>query len=181
MRYLFVFLFVFSLAACGDSDKGGTSSAKQPARLGHVGQWFVDDKGRVVVLYGINMVRKRETYAPSDWGFDEDDIEYIAAQGFNTLRLGFTWKGLEPNPSEYDREYLRKIMDTARLAGEAGLWVLLDFHQDMYNEKYQGLARLRKPVEQRVRSRRPRARRRSSQRLGRNRKRGQGPARSAWL
>ena len=138
MRYLFVFLFVFSLAACGDSEKGGTSSANQPARLGHVGQWFVDDNGRVVVLYGINMVRKRETYAPSDWGFDEDDIEYIAAQGFNTLRLGFTWKGLEPNPSEYDREYLRKIMATARLAGEAGLWVLLDFHQDMYNEKYQG-------------------------------------------
>ena len=138
MKYLSVLLLSVVLAACSDSTDRASAPADPPSRLGHVGQWFVDERGRVVVLHGINMVRKRETYAPSDWGFDEDDIQYIASEGFNTLRLGFTWSGLEPNPGEYDYEYLHKILTTARLAGEAGLWVLLDFHQDMYNEKYQG-------------------------------------------
>jgi endoglycosylceramidase len=131
---------LIAVAACGTgcAGDGGSERSDAPLRLNHAGQWFVDEQGRVVVLHGVNMVRKRETYAPSDQGFDADDIEFLVAQGFNSLRLGVIWKGLEPNPGEYDYDYLDKILSTARLAGEAGLWVLLDFHQDMYNEKFEG-------------------------------------------
>ena len=114
------------------------TSPVRPPRLTHAGRFFTDAQGRVVILHGVNMVNKLGTYAPSDVGFGADDIEYLVSQGFNTLRLGFTWKGFEPRPGNYDSAYLRKILDTARLAGDAGMWVTLDFHQDMWNEKYQG-------------------------------------------
>jgi endoglycosylceramidase len=127
-----------AIVIAGSVAPAAATSPLRPPRLTHAGRFFTDAQGRVVILHGVNMVNKLGTYAPSDVGFGADDIKYLVSQGFNTLRLGFTWKGFEPRPGHYDTAYLRKILDTARLAGNAGLWVTLDFHQDMWNEKYQG-------------------------------------------
>jgi len=131
-------LIALAIAIAAGRAPAAAPSAPRPPRLSHAGRFFTDAQGRVVILHGVNMVNKLGTYAPSDVGFGADDLAYLAGQGFNTLRLGFTWKGFEPRPGHYDTVYLRKILDTARLAGNAGMWVTLDFHQDMWNEKYQG-------------------------------------------
>jgi endoglycosylceramidase len=91
-----------------------------------------------VILHGFNMVYKRPPYHPAHAGFGEDDARFLARNGFNTIRLGVIYKGVEPEPGKYDDAYLAKIAKTQRLLAKHGIYSLLDFHQDLYNERFQG-------------------------------------------
>lgn len=106
--------------------------------LAHAGRWLTDAHGRVVVLHGVNMVNKLAPYHPAAIGFGVKDAEFLASQGFNTVRLGIIWKALEPEPGSYDGGYLDAIAATVAQLGDAGIAVLLDFHQDMLNERFNG-------------------------------------------
>ena len=112
-------------------------AADAPRPVQH-GRWLTDPDGRALVLHGVNMVTKAGSYAPSSTGFGADDAAFLADQGLTTVRLGLIWKAVEPSPGEYDDAYLADIKQTTELLAAEGIWVLLDFHQDLYNEKYQG-------------------------------------------
>jgi endoglycosylceramidase len=49
-----------------------------------------------VILRGVNMVAKLPPYDPAVLGFSDDDAAFLASEGFNTVRLGIIYKGLEP-------------------------------------------------------------------------------------
>lgn len=102
------------------------------------GRWLVDPRGRALVLHGLNMVYKLAPYAPDQVGFGRDDARFLARQGFTTVRLGLIWRAVEPHPGTYDNAYLRRIERTARILAKEGIWVLLDFHQDLFHERFQG-------------------------------------------
>jgi endoglycosylceramidase len=106
--------------------------------LSHKGRWLTDATGRVVNLHGINMVYKRPPYAPDAAGFGDDDAAFLAAQGFNAVRVGLIYKAVEPQPGVYDDAYLDRIRATVDTLAAHGIVALLDFHQDMYNERFQG-------------------------------------------
>jgi endoglycosylceramidase len=106
--------------------------------LGHAGRWITDAQGRVVNLHGINMVYKRAPYAPDATGFGDDDAAFLAAEGFDAVRLGVIYKAVEPEPGVYDDAYLDRIRSTVDVLAAHGVVALLDFHQDMYNERFQG-------------------------------------------
>ena len=65
------------------------------------GPFLYDQKGRVVFFHGVNAVYKHppyELYPASDkpWDLGAADASLMARLGFNVVRLGMTWKGLEP-------------------------------------------------------------------------------------
>ena len=112
--------------------------------LDHEGRWFTDQRGRVVILRGFNMVYKVGSYRPEDTGFGRDDARFLRRHGFNSIRLGIIYAGLEPSPPaadgtpDYRRGYIRSIARTERVLARSGVYTLLDFHQDLYNERFQG-------------------------------------------
>src|SRR6478609_12042797 len=114
-----------------------TSAHAAPALpLSHAGRWITDAHGRVVILHGTNMVYKLAPYYPAAAGFDANDAAFVRSIGFNAVRVGIIWKALEPQPGIYDDAYLEQIEQTVALLAKRGIVSLLDFHQDMYNEKY---------------------------------------------
>jgi endoglycosylceramidase len=119
-------------------------AAAPKAPLDHDGRWLTDARGRVVILHGFNMVNKVGSYRPADTGFGADDARFLRRHGFNTIRLGVIYKGLEPDPPGsdgtpgYRKGYLRSIRRTERVLAKRGIFTLLDFHQDMFNERFQG-------------------------------------------
>jgi len=106
--------------------------------LGHAGRWITDARGRVVIVHGINMVYKLAPYYPAAVGFGDDDAAFLARIGFNAVRVGVIWKAVEPLPGVYDDAYLARIAGTVATLARHGIVSLLDFHQDMYNELFQG-------------------------------------------
>ena len=106
--------------------------------LDHAGRWITDADGRVVILHGWNMVYKVGSYRPEDAGFGDDDAQFLADNGFNTVRLGVIYKGVEPTAGTYEDAYLDSIARTESTLAAHGIFSLLDFHQDLYNERFQG-------------------------------------------
>jgi len=106
--------------------------------LSHHGRWITDRSGRVFITHGINMVYKIPPYYPSVTGFGADDAAFLRSIGFNSVRVGMIWKGLEPSPGTFSVAYLRHVAATVRLLSRYGIVSLLDFHQDMLNERFQG-------------------------------------------
>src|SRR4051812_46560242 len=116
---------------------GPAAAAPQPP-FSHVGRFITDSGGRVFVSHGVNLVYKVPPYEPSVTGFGDDDAAFLAREGFNSVRLGVIYKAVEPQPGVYDDNYLRKIVQTVAVLEKHGITPLLDFHQDMYNERFQG-------------------------------------------
>jgi endoglycosylceramidase len=97
-----------------------------------------DAANRVVFFHGVNAVWKLAPYVPSAAYFDDSDGQFLADNGFNSVRLGVLWAGVEPTEGTYDENYLDRIAAIVDMLNDHGIRVLLDFHQDMYNEKYAG-------------------------------------------
>ena len=106
--------------------------------LGHAGRWITDADGRAVILHGVNMVYKRPPYAPDATGFGDDDAAFLQREGYDTVRVGVIYKAVEPQPGVYDDNYLDRIERTVAILAAHGIVSLLDFHQDLYNERFQG-------------------------------------------
>jgi endoglycosylceramidase len=118
---------------------GGAAAAAAPGpSLSHVGRWITDAQGRVVIVHGTNMVYKLPPYDPAATGFGADDAAFLRRIGFNAVRVGVIWKALEPEPGVYDDRYLDSIEATVRTLAAHGILSLLEFHQDLYNERFQG-------------------------------------------
>ncbi|MDQ6420546.1 cellulase family glycosylhydrolase [Paenibacillus sp. LHD-117] len=96
---------------------------------------FVDEQGRHVILHGISMVcKEKEMNYIGDWS--EKDFIKLQEWGFNVIRLGIIWDGIEPEPGRYDDRYLERVREMIKLAYEHGIYVFLDMHQDLYSSLY---------------------------------------------
>jgi endoglycosylceramidase len=133
-------LAVPGLYACGSSSTpaGVDAPIAVAQTLSHTGPWFTDEQGRVVVLHGTNMINKLSPYYPAALGFGEKDLSFLAQNGFNGIRLGFIWAGVEPSPGQYDDAYIDQIAALAAQAESYGLQPVVDFHQDGYSAEYGG-------------------------------------------
>src|SRR3954470_5840332 len=130
---------ILLVAAAGSAvAKTVASRAAPQAPLGHSGRWITDRGGRVVILHGLNMVNKRPPYQPGAVGFGADDADFLRRNGFNTVRLGLIYKAVEPRPGRIANGYLRKERSIERTLAGRGVFSLVDFHQDLYNEKFGG-------------------------------------------
>ncbi len=119
------------------------AGAAGPLPVSNVDRWITDSAGRVVIAHGLNMVYKLPPYYPSKAGFGADDARFLARNGFNAIRLGVIYKAVEPRrPSggrpSYDNAYLAKIARTQKILARHGIYSQIDFHQDLFNEKFQG-------------------------------------------
>jgi endoglycosylceramidase len=92
----------------------------------------------VVVVHGINMVYKLPPYYPQAIGFGADDAAFLNSIGFDAVRVGVLWQAVEPRPGVYDDGYLRHIAATVATLSRYGIVSVLDFHQDQYNQRFQG-------------------------------------------
>ena len=128
------------------------------------GPFLRDSLGRVVLLRGVNVVYKHAPYEVypdpgRPWNFSAADASLMARLGFDVVRLGITWRGLEPgtkppddpaicapgapgNPHQYSRAvlvaYLTRLERTVDLLARFHIFTILDMHQDVYNERFDG-------------------------------------------
>jgi endoglycosylceramidase len=128
------------------------------------GPFLTDPSGRSVILHGVNVVYKHPPFEVfpdpgKPWNFDARDASLMAQLGFNVVRLGMTWRGLEPgtaapndpaictpgppgDPHQFDLSvldaYLAHVKQTVGLLARFHIFTILDMHQDVYNELFDG-------------------------------------------
>ena len=117
---------------------------------------LVDGLGRQVILRGVNLGGDSKVPYPSGGTQHSSDfsdhrtvsfvgrpfplseadehLARIAHWGFNCLRLLTTWEAVEhAGPKQYDEEYLDYFEAVCQKAGQHGLYVIVDFHQDVWS------------------------------------------------
>ncbi|HXQ62770.1 MAG TPA: cellulase family glycosylhydrolase [Acidimicrobiales bacterium] len=141
-----------------------TTSAVEGLIRSPGGPYLYDQQGRVVFFHGVNAVYKHRPYElypdpGKPWNLSAADASLMARLGFNLVRLGMTWSGLEPgtapandpaictrgtphDPGQFNMAtldaYLSKLSATVDLLGRFHIYTLLDMHQDVYNEAFDG-------------------------------------------
>ena len=63
----------------------------------------------------------------------QKDIQEMAALGFNSVRLPMSWSMLEPERGRFSEQYLDRVAQVVGWAKQAGMYVILDMHQNAYS------------------------------------------------
>lgn len=96
------------------------------------GKTFVDTQGRVVLLRGINVAgdSKVPPFTPIT---DPAMLDPLQDWGVNVIRLLFTWEAYEPEPGQYNANYMNYYTNVVNWAWERGMYVIVDIHQDAFS------------------------------------------------
>ncbi|HPH96569.1 MAG TPA: cellulase family glycosylhydrolase [Anaerolineaceae bacterium] len=121
------------------------------------GPWFKDESGRTLVLRGINLggstkvpftpdgaTWRREgffnhrevSFVGRPFPLEEADEHFrrLKAWGYTFLRFLVTWEAIEhAGPGIYDEAYLDYLTAVVKKAGEHGLTLFIDPHQDVWS------------------------------------------------
>jgi len=121
------------------------------------GIWFKDDQGRTLILRGANLGGSSKVpYKPNgatyirEGFFDHRNVSFVGrpfplaeadehlarlrAWGMTFLRFLITWEAVEhAGPGQYDQEYLDYLYTVVRKAGDYGIDVFIDPHQDVWS------------------------------------------------
>ena len=93
-----------------------------------------DADDRHVILHGVNVVYKVDPYIPgtgtfdSQTSLDDEDIDNLVKWGFNFVRLGVMWEGVETAEGVYNEKYLADVNALVTKLGEKGIYTLIDSH-----------------------------------------------------
>jgi hypothetical protein len=121
------------------------------------GHWFLDDVGRRLLLRGVNLSGASKVPAKPDGAtyrreafFKHRSVSFVGRPfpleeagehfrrlkhwGLTTLRFLVTWEAIEhTGPGIYDEDYLDYLEAVVRKAGEFGLRLFIDPHQDVWS------------------------------------------------
>lgn len=109
----------------------GSDAGASPALRAEDGR-FVDASGRTVILRGVDVAGDSKV-PPFRPAADPAVFDPLARLGMNVVRLLFTWEAFEPEKGSRDEGYLDYYASAARAAGERGLRVIVDIHQDGFS------------------------------------------------
>ena len=130
-------LLVVSLGAC-------SSSPHQTSPLSSDGANLRDDHHRIALLRGINVrvsgildvtfTDGRTAVEPLP-DLADADCQRMHELGLDFLRLPINWSALEPTRGTFDDAYLDRVDAAVTCAANAGLYVLIDMHEDAYSKE----------------------------------------------
>lgn len=127
------------------------------------GKWFRDSNGRYILFRGVNFGSRAKLppYLPiatldiknlkqldlkKEIELSSSELDLLKVLGFNIVRLLISWKAIEPRPNRNldeemlpeGREYLTAVGQIIDELYSRGLYVILDFHQDIAHEIFGG-------------------------------------------
>jgi endoglycosylceramidase len=115
-------------------------------RLHADGTVLRDALGRAVFLRGVNAGGRSKfaPYMPFDFAAGQFStalgayMDRAAGWGIDAMRVPFTWAALEPQQGQRDTAWLSQYQQLVDAAWARGIWVVVDFHQDVYSECFCG-------------------------------------------
>ena len=138
MKYLSLSIFIFLIL------KTLIPFSSVPLKINTKTRQFIDEQGRERFFRGINVVVKSFPFLPETKSFNvvnsfsEEDMVNLEDWGFNIIRLGTEWAGLEPTRGNYNMTYLEVMKEIVEKSKAHNIYTLLDFHQDLLAEAFCG-------------------------------------------
>jgi endoglycosylceramidase len=96
------------------------------------------------MFHGVNVVYKKHPWYPNldtfdvRYSFSKEDVDILADLGMNVIRLDVSWAGAEPTRGVYNQTYFEQVHRIVDMCAKRGIYVLLEWHQDLFSERYCG-------------------------------------------
>ena len=132
-------LVAFSWASSSCSQDEHEVVEQQPARKYYAADGFIfDHDGEVLLLKGINISGRAKYEADFLLHLGDDDIQVLLDSGINSVRLLTFWCAISPDAAhEFDEDYLNGLVENAQKLQDAGLYMVLDMHQDLWGQPFE--------------------------------------------
>lgn len=102
-------------------------------RLTQHGRWFTNSAGQVATIRGGNVTLPEFNSAETvELRFSPETPARMAKQGFNGVRLVVFFSNIMPQPGVINHAYLDRIAQAIAAYKAAGIYTMIDFHQDQY-------------------------------------------------
>lgn len=105
---------------------------------------YMDSHGRTRIFHGMNVVYKKapwyppsKTFNPAD-SLDAETMDLMQHWGFNVVRLGVMWPGVEPSRGKIDQGYLKEVVRLSEQLAKRGIYTVADLHQDVGSRRFCG-------------------------------------------
>lgn len=99
------------------------------------GATILDAHNRTVIYHGINYVTKAFPYYPI---ISDNEFQHLYNMGFNAIRLGYSWRGLEPDRNHYNMSYITQLYNIVQRAKLYNISIIIDNHQDAISPLFCG-------------------------------------------
>ncbi len=138
-----LFVFLLLLAACGDDGESGSSTALPELLPLHATRGaapgIFDSEGRQVLLHSMNLNSLGDYFQgnpayPQVIPINDRDLPRMASFGLNGVRLILSWSSVEPQRGQFDEAYMERVRRAVATAKAAGVYVVLDMHQDAWGK-----------------------------------------------
>lgn len=97
-----------------------------------------DADDRIVIYHGVN-VSNFSKQAPDQISWHQpEDLLRLSDWGFNLVRYLVFWEAVEPEPGKYNDAYMQETIKRIKFLRNHDIDVVLDFHQDLYAQKFTG-------------------------------------------
>ncbi|MCA9774752.1 MAG: cellulase family glycosylhydrolase, partial [Myxococcales bacterium] len=101
--------------------------------------FLTDDQGRALVLHGVNVDSDGKGNPLGTGWITEPQAHRLAEDwGMNVVRQLVFWSRIEPEKDAFDEAYLDRVAERVQWYADAGIGVILDFHQDLYTNQWNG-------------------------------------------
>lgn len=159
--FILLCLMALALPGCGNEDTKSAEPVSadeiQTQSISTDGVWIKDGLGRVLILRGVNVDGLCKVPAQPDGAthlkegfFEWEDVSFVgrpfpleeadehfsrlAEWGQTFVRFLVTWEAVEhAGPGQYDEAYLDYVRAIVKKAGEHGISVFIDPHQDVWS------------------------------------------------
>ncbi|MDY0003304.1 MAG: glycoside hydrolase family 5 protein [Polyangia bacterium] len=115
-----------------------TDAEPNPPRLYQVEDGLMrDSSGHALLLRGVNVSGEAKSAPDHLFDLTAADLDTLLSSGVNSVRLLAFWNAIAPDaPGVIDETYLAAFRQRVDLLAAAGLYVVVDMHQDLWGEPF---------------------------------------------
>lgn len=111
-------------------------------------KYIYDKENRISIYHGMNVSNFAKHASDKPGYFDrgtasvswhtQKDYRRMNEWGFNLMRYLVFWEAIEPEDGTYDEYYMKMTIGRIKTAGQYGIDVVVDLHQDLFAQKFTG-------------------------------------------
>jgi len=130
-------ILVFSLLGCPQATEEEKSTEDViPYTYWVSGDEIKNQAGDTLYLRGMNIENTMKDIDGYLIEISDEDIKTLKESGITMIRLLTFWTAIHPEEGQLDTEYLDGYLALLNQLTEAGFWVVVDMHQDLWGQPF---------------------------------------------
>jgi len=129
-------ILVFSFLACPPAEQESKPDEEIPYKYWVSGSEIKNQIGDTLYLRGMNIENGMKDIEGYLIEVTDDDITTLKASGITMIRLLTFWTAIYPEDGQIDTEYVNGYLALLERLTNAGFWVVVDMHQDLWGQPF---------------------------------------------